>query len=52
MVSAKFLFKSLNFTENVWLLNFFATQQFFADISLNIACEELKLAENAQVNQL
>ena len=48
------LLKTRNFTKNVWLI---ATQpgilQFFmADISLNIARKELKIAQIAEVNQL
>ena len=35
------------------LLTIFATQQFLmADISFNIACKELKIAQIAQLNQL
>ena len=56
MVSEKFASKNLNFTENVRLINFFchtAISQFLmADISFNIACKELKIAQIAQLNQL
>ena len=35
------------------LLTIFATQQFLmADISFNIACKEVKIAQIAQLNQL
>ena len=47
MVQRNCLLKTRNFTENVSLVNFFATQQFrsflMADISFNIACKELKM---------
>ena len=47
MVQRNCLLKTRNFAENVWLVNFFATQQFrsflMADISFNIACKELKM---------
>ena len=47
MVQRNCLLKTRNFTENVWLVNFFATQLFrsflMADISFNIACKELKM---------
>ena len=54
MVSEKFSSKTRNFTGDVWLFNFFATQQFrlMADISFNTACKELKIAQIAQLNQL
>ena len=55
MVSEKFSSKTRNLTENVWLTNFFATQQFsqflMADISINIACKQLKI-EQMQISQL
>ena len=54
MVSEKF--SSKNFTGDVRLINFFATQQFrsffMSDISFNTACKELKIAQIAQLNQL
>ena len=47
MVQKNCLLKTRNFTENVWLVNFFchpANSQFLmADFSFNIACKELKL---------
>ena len=47
MVQRNCLLKTRNFTENVWLVNFFAIQQFrsflMADISFNIASKELKM---------
>ena len=51
------LLNTRNFTENVWLINFFfchpAISQFLmADISFNVACKELKIAQIGQLNQL
>ena len=53
MVSEVSLLKTRNFTGDVRLINFFATQQFRSfDISFNTACKELKIAQIAQLNQL
>ena len=52
MVSEKFSFKTRHFTKNVWLINFFATQQFRSCSSFNIAFNKLKIAQIAQLNQL
>ena len=57
MVSEKFSFKTRNFTENVWLINFFATHQFrsfrwLIFPSILLACNKLKIGQDAWANQL
>ena len=55
MVSKESSCKTRNFTENVWLINFFATKQFCSFCWLifpSILLSELKIAQIAQLNQL
>ena len=57
MVSEKFSFKTQNFTNNVWLINFFATHQFRSFRwqifpSILLACNKLNIGQDAWANQL